>query len=194
MTAASVKNDPIKSDRMKFQTQIVNGKPQIFFDAIDNSTTKTNKSKRTSRMMSNGSRLVEQHKSKSNNQKSLPQNATNRPTKNVPIDEDGSSLGVYMTMDEIAELVKAVKENAKNENHTTTETTPVKQQQQQHEVPSAPVVPKLELPVDPPAPAPVTRVSPREQALSIMAEKKRQKWMRDKAEIERMQLEIEYST
>lgn len=57
--------------------------------------------------------------------------------------------------------------------------------QQPNEVPTAPVVPKLDLPVDPPAPPPpapasVARVSPREQALSIMAEKKRQKWIRDK--------------
>lgn len=66
-------------------------------------------------------------------------------------------------------------------------------------------VPKLDLPSESGQP----RVSPREQVLSIMAEKKRQKWLREKgkhtydklcvkktflilAEIERLQLEIEY--
>ena len=50
--------------------------------------------------------------------------------------------------------------------------------QQQNE-PIPPLVPKLELPADPPPPPPV-RVSPRDQVLSVMAEKKRQKWNREK--------------
>ncbi|CAF4419103.1 unnamed protein product, partial [Rotaria magnacalcarata] len=48
--------------------------------------------------------------------------------------------------------------------------------QQYNEATTRPSIPKLELPSEP---APV-RVSPREQVLSIMAEKKRQKWIREK--------------
>lgn len=45
----------------------------------------------------------------------------------------------------------------------------------------APVVPKLELPVEPPARPPVEAPpSPREQGLGIIADKKRQKWLRER--------------
>ena len=50
--------------------------------------------------------------------------------------------------------------------------------QQPNETRTAPVVPKLDLPSE--LPPPPARVSPREQTLSIMAEKKRQKWIREK--------------
>jgi hypothetical protein len=40
-----------------------------------------------------------------------------------------------------------------------------------------PVVPKLDLPVEGPPPA---KISPREQTLSIMGDKKRQKWLRER--------------
>lgn len=86
---------------------------------IDDSSSKT-KSKRTGRTSSNASRLVEQQKSKYNNQKFSGQNGLNKqttkteqPSNNIRVNEDGSTLGVYMTMDELSELVKAVKENAK---------------------------------------------------------------------------------
>jgi hypothetical protein len=196
MAATTVKNDPIKNDKMKFRTQIVDGKPQIFFDAIDDSSTKT-KSKRNSRTISNTSRLIDQQKSKINNQQSSTQNGNNKQTtkteqssNKIRVNEDGSNLGVYMTMDELAELVKAVKDNSKNDNNTTTETKE-RPPQQHNETNTAPIVPKLDLPTDP-HPLPTAQISPREHTLSIMAEKKRQKWIRDKAEIERMQLEIEY--
>jgi hypothetical protein len=38
---------------------------------------------------------------------------TQQSTNKTQGNEDGSTLGVYMTMDELSELVKAVKENTK---------------------------------------------------------------------------------
>ena len=71
--------------------------------------------------MSNTNRLMEQEKSKTNNQKPSGPNGTNKsttkteqPSNKIRVHEDGSTLGVYMTMDELAELVKAVKDNAKS--------------------------------------------------------------------------------
>ena len=71
--------------------------------------------------MSNASRLVEQQKGRINQQKLPVQNGTNKqttrteqPSNKIRVNEDGSTLGVYMTMDELAELVKAVKDNAKS--------------------------------------------------------------------------------
>jgi hypothetical protein len=52
-------------------------------------------------------------------------------------------------------------------------------QQQQQPVETAPIVPRLELPPQVP-PHPPAQISPRQEALSLMAEKKRQKWMREK--------------
>ncbi|CAF0947908.1 unnamed protein product [Rotaria sordida] len=208
MAATTVKTDPIRNDKMKFHTQIVDGKPQIFFDANDESSKKT-KSKRNSRATNTASRLTEQQKTKINNQKSPIQNGTNKsrakteqPTNKIQVNDDGSTLGIYMTMDELTELVKAVKENSKNDNKTNTANKqeppappppppPPQQQQQYIETTAPPMVPKLDLPSEHPPPPPV-HGSPREQVLSIMAEKKRQKWLREKAEIERLQLEIEY--
>jgi len=66
--------------------------------------------------MSNASRFVEQQKNKINNrngtnmQTTKPEQSSNK----LRVDDDGSTLGVYMTMDELAELVKAVKNNAKS--------------------------------------------------------------------------------
>lgn len=125
---------------MNFRTQLVNGKPQIYFDAIgewniffirldlsksfvDESATSKTRPKRNSRAINNANtnRPIEQ-KNKMTNQKSPSQNETKanvgKPTTKPPTtskmrdNEDGSTMGVYMTMDELAELVKAVKENA----------------------------------------------------------------------------------
>ena len=55
-----------------------------------------------------------------NNQKFATQNGMNKVVtkteqspNRVQANADGSELGVYMTMDELSELVKAVKENSK---------------------------------------------------------------------------------
>jgi len=124
-------------------------------------------------------------------------------------------LGVYMTMDELSELVKAVKENSKtsnnnnnNENHEPlAPPPPPPPAPAQHEQrtygtnngpppPPPPHVPRLDLQsTNSSLPVPKTssgQISPREQTLSIMAEKKRQKWQRERAEVERLQMEIEY--
>lgn len=46
------------------------------------------------------------------------QNGSSKQTTNkVQVNDDGSTLGVYMTMDELSELVKAVKENAKSKKY-----------------------------------------------------------------------------
>lgn len=39
-------------------------------------------------------------------------NKNEQTTSQIRVNEDGSTLGVYMTMDELADLVKAVKENS----------------------------------------------------------------------------------
>ncbi len=71
--------------------------------------------------MSNANRPIEPQKNQLNNSKAPVQNGTNKPATKTEqpankarVNEDGSTLGVYMTMDELAELVKAVKDNAKS--------------------------------------------------------------------------------
>jgi hypothetical protein len=93
-----------------------------------------------------------------------------------------------MTMDEISELIKAVKESTQAQNSTTTENKglgppppppPIQQQdlqqQQYNEVQTTVEMPKSDVP-----PPPLAPLSPRQEALGEMAEKKRQKWMREK--------------
>jgi hypothetical protein len=118
---------------------MVNGKPQIYFDALgllkfifiiclnitfslDESPIKL-KPKRNSRAI-NTTRPPEQPKPKPINQKTLSQNGPNKQTKKtnkVTFNDDSSKAGVFMTMDEISELVKAVKENTKAHDNTVTE-------------------------------------------------------------------------
>ncbi len=82
---------------------------------IDNASTKT-KSKRNSRATNHTNRFAEQQKNKNNNQNGTTKesNKLEQSTNKVRVGEDGSTLGVYMTMDELTELVKAVKENSKS--------------------------------------------------------------------------------
>ena len=122
----------LEADKMKFRTEMVDGKPQIFFDAIgsfrfnartfgfdpfsilDNSSSRA-RTKRTSRASNHAPlrRVPEQEKSKASSRAYPMQNEPNpRATNKTHGIEDGSTLGVYMTMDELSELVKAVKENA----------------------------------------------------------------------------------
>jgi len=101
-------------------------------------------------------------------------------------------------MDEISELVKAVKETSQARENTTTESRgrilfliinfhilfqeppPPVRQQEFTEVPTRIEVPKSD--VLPPPPPPLAPISPRQEALGMMADKKRQKWMREKGE------------
>lgn len=124
---------------MHFRTQMVNGKPQIYFDALgllifyvyflfinkfflDESPIKP-KSKRSNHPITTP-RLPEQPKSKPTSQKPLPQNQSNKQpkkTNKVTFSDDKSTVGVFMTMDEISELVKAVKETTQAHENKTTE-------------------------------------------------------------------------
>lgn len=53
--------------------------------------------------------------------------------------------------------------------------------EQRNEISTAPIVPKLDLPVEPSLPPPPPpQISPREHTLSVIAEKKRQKWLRER--------------
>jgi hypothetical protein len=81
------------------------------------------KSKRNSRTIGKTptNRFTEQQSNEAESQKFSNEYRTNQLTAKeqrsktkVQIDDDGSTLGVYMTMDELSELVKAVKENAKS--------------------------------------------------------------------------------
>lgn len=89
-------------------------------DVVDAYATNT-RSKRTGRTLSNASRLAEHQTNRVNTSKLPAQNGTNKPTtkpnqtsNKLQGKDEAASLGVYMTMDELAELVKAVKENAKS--------------------------------------------------------------------------------
>ncbi|CAF0956448.1 unnamed protein product [Adineta ricciae] len=181
-----------ETDKMNFRTQMVNGKPQIFYDAIDDSSTKA-RSKRNSRAINTTTRQFDQ-RNKGDNQKYVE--PKRQPTKNDQstnkkrVNED-DSLGVYMTMDEIADLVTAVKENSKNDSNHTSDTKALSPPRYHSEPTVATTVPNLDLGLEPP-PLPVSQTTPREETLNRMASKKREKWLKEKAEIERMQLEIEY--
>jgi hypothetical protein len=77
--------------------------------------------KRNSRVIAT-TRLPEQPKPKPINQKPPPHNLSNKSMKKankVTFNDDPSTVGVFMTMDEISELVKAVKESNQNPNNTT---------------------------------------------------------------------------
>jgi hypothetical protein len=74
--------------------------------------------------MINPTHLPEQPKSKVTSHKPPVKNVSNKQTKNtnkVVVNGDDATIGVFMTMDEIAELVKAVKDTSKSNNNTTTE-------------------------------------------------------------------------
>jgi hypothetical protein len=198
---------------------MVNGKPQIYFDALgllifyvyflfinkfflDESPIKP-KSKRSNHPITTP-RLPEQPKSKPTSQKPLPQNQSNKQpkkTNKVTFSDDKSTVGVFMTMDEISELVKAVKETTQAHENKTTESKgrmidfcnvnfhiffqepppspPFQQQQRFTEVSTTIEVPKSDV-LPPPPPPPLAPISPRQEALGMMADKKRQKWMREK--------------
>ncbi|CAF3506044.1 unnamed protein product [Rotaria sp. Silwood1] len=201
----ALKSGPIAGEKMQFRTQMINGKPQIYFDALDESSIKS-KPKHNSHAI-NAIRPPEQSKLKPSSQKPSPQNPSNKQTKKkhkVTFSETGSSAGMYMTMDEISELVKTVQESTKAQNYIALESKEpsrpsqqlIQQQEPQHqqfnEVSSLAIVPKLDLPSQSQPPPPLAPISPRQEALSMMAEKKRQKWLREKAEMDRMKLEVEY--
>jgi hypothetical protein len=89
---------------------------------LDESPIKS-KPRRNSRTI-NPTRPPEPAKPKPSSQKSLPQNFANKQpkkTNKVTFHDDSSPVGVFMTMDEISELVKAVKENTKAQINPNTE-------------------------------------------------------------------------
>ncbi|CAF4526191.1 unnamed protein product [Rotaria socialis] len=216
-TATAIKSGSAEGG-MQFRTQMVNGKPQIYFDAIDESSTKS-RPKRSGPAM-NATRPPEPPKSKPSSQKPPSQNQTNKVTKKkqkVTFSEAGPTAGMFMTMDEISELVKTVQETTRaqstimNENNVPTNSSfrstqqqepssssqqqQQQQQQQFYQTSSTAVVPKLDLSqqqLPPSFSQPLAPISPRQEALGMMADKKRQKWMREKAEMDRMKLEVEY--
>ncbi|CAF1226435.1 unnamed protein product [Didymodactylos carnosus] len=191
---------------MNFRTQLVNGKPAIYFDQIEKQEpiVRTAKTKKTNRAMINNNRLLVDDKTKSLNTsntnnntpgknailKQSKQQQPNRTEKEknktkVHVNEDGTSLGVYMTMDELSELVKAVKENSKeNEQH---------QYHQSNDV-------RLDLPLSNGSDYSTTKnyqldndsTMTKRDPGSLLADKKRQKWLREKVEMDRMKLEVEY--
>ena len=81
----------------------------------------TSKSKPNTRAMV-ATRLPEQSKPKPINQKPPSNKPTKKGNKVTFNDDDQSSAGVFMTMDEISELIRAAKESSPNQNNTTTTT------------------------------------------------------------------------
>lgn len=185
---------------------MVNGKAQIYFDAFEQPAPPPPKpkSKRNSRATINPPAPLPP---------AAPSKAkavrTTKPTK-VTFKQDESKVGVFMTMEEIAELVRSVKEGPSVAPPTVTKMTTIEALP-----PPPPIVveppPQPVVVVEPPAEL-VQQIfastSPRGEALGLMAEKKRQKWMREKgsfdllikirfflfisAEMDRMKLEVEY--
>ncbi|CAF2211967.1 unnamed protein product [Rotaria magnacalcarata] len=209
--ATAIKSGSVEGG-MQFRTQMVNGKPQIYFDAIDESSTKPRPKR--SGLATNATRPPEPPKYKPSSQKPPSQNQTNKVTKKkqkVTFSEAGPTAGMFMTMDEISELVKTVQETTRaqstimNENNVPKnsslrstqqqEPSSSSQQQQFYQASSTAVVPNLDLSQQQPPPSfsqPLAPISPRQEALGMMADKKRQKWMREKVEMDRMKLEVEY--
>ena len=112
-----------------FSIQSVNDTIEILLAFFKNSSYRLedgapkSKGKRNSRSnnQTQSFRLNEEQKSRMTNQRNSndqrPPASMSRPPQSngkAPVKDDGSNLGVYMTMDELAELVKAVKENAKS--------------------------------------------------------------------------------
>ncbi|UJR09115.1 hypothetical protein I4U23_013362 [Adineta vaga] len=215
--ATAVKSGPIEDRTTHFRTQMVNGKPQIYFDEIFEEPQEKPqiKGKRNSRAI-NTTRVPVQPKPKSTSQKPLPppppppQNVTNKQTKKshkIVVNDNDASVGVFMTMEEIAELVKAVKDTSRVPNNAVSEhreislpppppqtiqAQPEPSQQQSNDVSSTIPVPPLDIPLQPSSVLPLGQISPRDEALGMMADKKRRKWMRERAEMDRMRLEVEY--
>lgn len=209
---------------------MVNGKPQIYFEEIAGLLTQIvvsfiflsiylldepqekppTKAKRNSRAV-NTTRVPEQPKPKPTVQKPapvqkpvpVPQSVpTKQPKKahKIVVNDSDASVGVFMTMEEIAELVKAVKDtsrvpkNSSFENQGITsnadvfppqpqsqpEPPPPPQQQQQQQQSNNVPVPPLDLPPQSNVVLPLGQISPRDEGLGMMADKKRKKWMRER--------------
>ncbi|CAF0909216.1 unnamed protein product [Adineta ricciae] len=234
--ATAIKPGPIENRTTLFRTQMVNGKPQIYFEEIgslaemlvsfplssmyllDEPQEKPQtKTKRNSRAV-NTIRVPEQPKPKQTVQKPAPISQsvpTKQPKKThkIVVNDKDASVGVFMTMEEIAELVKAVKDTSRaSENQEILlppplppqpqpqpvlsqpdllPSPPQQQQQQQQQSNNAPV-PPLDLPPHSNTVLPLGQISPRDEGLGMMADKKRKKWMRERAEMDRMRLEVEY--
>lgn len=172
----TVKSSPIENETTQFRTTMVNGKPQIYFDTL--ALTDETPAKTKPKQSINPSRLPDQQPKS----KSVPSQKTTKPTKKtnkVTFNETAPTNGVFLTIDEIEELVQAVKENtAKTTNNPVnfappppSQPPPLPQQQ--------PVKSVLEIPKNDVQP-PLAPISPRQEALSLMADKKRQKWLREK--------------
>ena len=105
-----------------FSIQSVNNAIEILQTFVENSLCRVeegagkSKGKRNSRSnnQSQSFRLNEEKKGRMNNQRNSNDQRPPQSNGKVQVKDDGSNLGVYMTMDELAELVKAVKENAKS--------------------------------------------------------------------------------
>lgn len=176
----TVKSNPVESEKTLFRTQMVNGKPQIYFDTLNVADESPTKSK--PKQPINASRLPNQPKSKPvSSQKPINKPALKKANKVTFSEPSPPTNGVFLTMEEIDELVQAVKETSMNTPSNIV--TPA---------------PKPPLPPPPPPPAqqvinpvsviqnnnaqqqPLAPISPRQEALGLMADKKRQKWLREK--------------
>ena len=151
---------------------MVNGKAQIYFDAFEHAAPAKSKAKRNSRA------TVNPPPAPPSAPKPKPVRTT-KPTK-VTFKQDESKVGVFMTMEDIAELVRTVKEGAPPPPPppTITKVTTVEQ---------PPPVPEPQpvVVVEPPrefVQQILAPISPRQEALGMMADKKRLKWMREKGQ------------
>ncbi|CAF0869001.1 unnamed protein product [Didymodactylos carnosus] len=197
------------------------------------STARTSKQKKTNRSVNNTNHLATADKSKQLNTNNNNTNDSNDQEKNTTlkqtkqqqqqqsnraekektqpktgVNEDGSSLGVYMTMDELSELVKAVKENAKGPALTTTAATNLVNENnnnnnssgdKQHKYNQSNDL-RLDLPSSNDSDYSTTKNShpgndstiTQRDVGGLLSDKKRQQWLREKAEIDRMKLEVQY--
>lgn len=116
---------------------------------------------------------------------SNPSPKAKKKTGKVTFNDEPAKVGVFMTMEEISELVKAVKESGKSPptitQVTKIEPPPEPPSQAPPPMAAAPPPSHLEIPLQAVAP-----ISPRQEALGMMADKKRQKWMREKGKVVRI--------
>lgn len=197
-------------EKTQFRTQMINGKAQIYFDALGQSNTSHHspmgksffldeapiitKPKRNIRT-TNTTRLPEQMKPQPApppSQKPPPARPPTKPMRKgnkVTFSDNQSQAGVFMTMEEIAELVKAAKESTQPAMYPTGDYQGNIFEKFQSiiectfaEPPSAPQLPNEFHSMSDILPSGLTPISPRQEALGQMADKKRQKWMREKGE------------
>ena len=96
---------------MQFRTQMIDGKAQIYFDFLeDNPAPKPKEKQKTNRVTI---KSPETHPPVPTKAKPSRTAVPKKSAVKVTFKEDDNKAGVFMTMEEISELVKTVQENTR---------------------------------------------------------------------------------